>query len=109
MKLAIIGSRDASDIDISTYIPRGCTEIVSGGARGIDQCAKNTAEVLGLKLTEFIPDYKRYKKGTPLMRNKQIVEYSDEVLAFWNGVSVGTKYTIDYCEKTGKKCTVIYI
>ena len=109
MKLAIIGSREIMNIDIIAYIPHNCTEIVSGGARGIDRCAKKAAEVMGLKLTEFYPDYKRYKKGAPLVRNREIVEYCDEVLAFWNGTSRGTKYTIDYCATIGKKYRVIYI
>lgn len=57
-------------------------EIVSGGAKGIDSCAKEFAIQNNLKVTEFLPKYERYKKGAPLMRNIEIIEYADMVLAF---------------------------
>ena len=56
--------------------------------------------------TEFFPDYKRYGKLAPLYRNIQIIEYADEVIAFWDGKSTGTKYVIDNCMKTGRKIRV---
>ena len=80
---------------------------MSGGARGIDTCAAEFARAHGLKLTEFLPDYARYGKGAPIVRNKQIAEYADEVLAFWDGKSRGTLSVIKYCEKIGKRCSVI--
>ena len=36
MKVAVIGSRDLTVQGLGTYLPRDVTEIVSGGARGID-------------------------------------------------------------------------
>ena len=62
-----------------------------------------------IKLTEFLPDYARYKRGAPLKRNMQIIEYADVVIAFWDGESKGTKFVIDNCNKTGKEVTVIII
>ena len=38
MKIAIVGSRSVSGIDLENYI-RECDEIVSGGAKGVDACA----------------------------------------------------------------------
>lgn len=108
MKLAIIGSRGLT-LDISPYIPENVTEIVSGGAKGIDACAKEYALAHNIPLTEFLPDYKRYRKGAPLKRNLQIIEYADCVLAFWDGKSKGTEYTIDNCKKADRKCEVIII
>ena len=63
MKLAIIGSRNISNIDIEKYIPTGVTEIVSGGAKGVDSLAKKCAIEHNIKYTEILPDYPRYKKG----------------------------------------------
>lgn len=54
MKIAIIGSRGLSADDLGKYLPVGVTEIVSGGAKGIDTCAKEYALANGLKLTEFL-------------------------------------------------------
>lgn len=107
MKLAIIGSRDLIIDDLEYYLPKEVTEIVSGGAKGIDTCAREYASANGLKLTEFLPEYKKYGRGAPLLRNIEIIDYADEVLAFWNGTSRGTKYVIDQCKKKNKKVTVI--
>lgn len=106
MKTAVIGSRDITKIELGKYLPDGTNEIVSGGARGVDTCAKQYAEANGIKLTEFLPDYERYGRGAPLKRNLQIIEYSDLVLAFWDGSSRGTKYVIDNCKELGVEVRV---
>ncbi|MBQ4115903.1 MAG: hypothetical protein IJD37_00855, partial [Clostridia bacterium] len=54
-------------------------------------------------------EYQIYRKNAPLVRNRAIVDYSDVVLVFWDEISRGTKYVIDYCRKTGKKYTVTII
>lgn len=106
MKLAIVGSRKLNVENIGDHIPSGASEIVSGGAKGIDTLAAQYAREKGISLTEFLPDYARYGRGAPIVRNKQIVEYADEVLAFWDGKSRGTLSVIKYCEKIGKRCVV---
>ena len=110
MKVAVIGSRGLTMDDLGKYLPEGTTEIVSGGAKGIDSYAREYALAHNIKLTEFLPDYKRYGRGAaPLKRNLQIIEYSDIVLAFWNGTSKGTKYVIDNCKKMGVEIRVYTI
>ena len=107
MKVVIIGSRNLEVNNLGEYIPSDTTEIVSGGAKGIDTCAREFAKIHNIKLTEFLPKYERYKRGAPLMRNIEIVEYSDIVLAFWDGKSKGTKFVIETCKKKNIKCHVI--
>ena len=109
MKVAIIGSRNIMVENLGDYLPENTTEIVSGGAKGVDSCAKEYAEKNGVKLTEFLPDYARYKRGAPLKRNIQIIEYADIVLAFWDGKSAGTKHVIENCKKIEKEVKVIII
>lgn len=99
MKVAVIGSRGLHVDHLEDYLPEGVTEIVSGGAKGIDTCARNYALAHGLALTEFLPEYKKYGRGAPLRRNITIIEYADFVLAFWDGKSRGTKYVIDNCKR----------
>lgn len=106
MKLAIIGSRSLYVEDLAKFIPSGVTEIVSGGAKGIDTCARVYALKNNIKLTEFLPDYRQYGRLAPLKRNIQIVDYTDEVLAFWDGKSTGTVYTIRQAKLRNKKVTV---
>ena len=106
MKIAVVGSRDMTVEDIGKYI-LNCDEIVSGGARGVDSSAADYARRNGIKLTEFLPDYERYGRAAPIVRNRLIVDYSDAVIAFWNGRSKGTLSVIKYAEKAGKECRVI--
>ena len=106
MRIAIIGSRGLTVEDLGKYLPDGVTEIVSGGAKGIDSCAKNFAILNGITLTEFLPEYNKYGRGAPLKRNLQIIQYADQVIAFWDGVSRGTKYVIENCKRENKQVTV---
>lgn len=102
MKIAIVGSRNA---DESCYdlilqnLPNECSEIVSGGAEGIDALAKRAAQELGLGYKVFLPEYEKYGKAAPIKRNDQIIEYSDLVLVFWDFASKGTQYTVNECIK----------
>lgn len=106
MKIAVIGSRGLTVKNLGHYLPKDITEIVSGGARGIDTCAKEYAVANNIKLTEFLPEYEKYGRSAPLKRNLQIIDYADEVLAFWDGKSRGTKYVIDNCKKKNKNVRI---
>ncbi|HBJ10849.1 MAG TPA: hypothetical protein DDY61_03955 [Ruminococcaceae bacterium] len=57
-------------------------------------------------MTEFLPEYKKYSRSAPLKRNLQIIAYADEVLAFWDGESHGTKYVIENCKKQNKQVKI---
>lgn len=107
MKVAIIGSRQLEIENLSEYIPLTTTEIVSGGAKGIDTCAKKYAISANIKLTEFLSDYSKYGKSAPLYRNLKIIAYADEIIAFWDGKSHGTKFVIDNALKQNKKAAII--
>lgn len=109
MKLAVIGSRNISADNMETYFPPGVTEIVSGGATGIDAQAEEYAKQANIKYTVFLPDYARYGKAAPLKRNDQIAAYADEALAFWDGRSRGTQYTIRQFYKWGKRVRVVIL
>lgn len=99
MKVAVIGSRGLTVNDLGKYLPADTTEIISGGAKGIDTCARNYALAHNIKLTEFLPEYDKYGRSAPLKRNITIVQNADMVLAFWDGSSHGTKFVIDNCKQ----------
>ena len=109
MKVAVIGSRNLFVRDLSKYLPVGTTEIVSGGARGVDTSAREYANTNGIPLKEFLPDYSKHGKGAPLVRNIVIINYADVVLAFWDGKSKGTLSVIEYCKKSFTPCQTIVI
>lgn len=109
MKVAVIGSRGLSVEHLEDYLPKDTAEIISGGARGVDKSARDYAIQHGIKLTEYLPEYKRYGRIAPLKRNITIIENADLVLAFWDGASKGTKYVIDHCKKQNVPVKVILL
>lgn len=106
MKVAVIGSRELRVDNLGKYLPEEVTEIVSGGARGIDTSAREYALKNNIKLKEFLPEYEKYGRSAPLKRNMQIIDYADMVLAFWDGKSRGTKFVIDNCKRIGKRVKI---
>lgn len=107
MKLAIVGSRRINNIKIDDYVHFNVDEIVSGGAVGVDFCASEYAKAYGIKLTEFLPCYERYGRAAPIVRNKEIVDYADKIIIFWDGKSKGTLSVIKYAQKIGKPFELI--
>jgi NADPH:quinone reductase-like Zn-dependent oxidoreductase len=111
VNLAIIGSRNYPDLDlVEGYVrllPRDWT-IVSGGARGVDSRAVQTAKDLGMNTKVFLPDWSLGRRAA-LLRNDQIVEASNRVTAFWDGSSTGTAYTMQKARLAGNPVDVVLI
>lgn len=111
MRLGVIGSRSFKNYDAMVEclsIFDNITEIVSGGARGADSIAERYAETHAIPLTIYEADWFTYGKSAGVIRNKKIVDGSDVVVAFWDGESKGTKYTIDLCRKNRVPCHVVF-
>ncbi|MBQ2752572.1 MAG: hypothetical protein IJF29_00455 [Firmicutes bacterium] len=108
MKAAVVGSRSLFVDNIGKYIPGEVTEIISGGAKGIDECAEDFALKNGIKFTLYLPEFKRYGKAAPLKRKVSIIKDADIVIALWDGKSKGTENAISIAEKL-KKPLKIYI
>ena len=106
MKVAVIGSRSLRIDNLSQYLPGNTTEIISGGARGIDSSARLYARKHGIPYREYAPDYEKYGRSAPLRRNITIIEQAELVLAFWDGQSSGTAYVIRKCREMGVPCRV---
>lgn len=102
-----MGSRNLFVNDLGEYLPENTAEIVSGGARGIDSCARNYALCNQLKITEFLPNYQKCGRSAPIKRNLQIISYADIVIAFWDGKSKGTKFVIETCKKINKPLKIM--
>jgi len=65
------------------------TEIVSGGGGNVDHAAEYVASVLKLPFTCYPADWKQGRKAGPL-RNRQMAENADALIAIWDGKSCGT-------------------
>ncbi|MFZ6014266.1 MAG: DUF2493 domain-containing protein [Bacteroidota bacterium] len=117
MRVAVIGSRrfenkgklfaTLSSLE-SHGVPSGkISLIVSGGALGADKLAEAFALEHGIPLLIFRPEYDRFGRNAPLKRNFKIVDSADLVVAFWDGVSRGTKHGIDYAIRQKKRVIVV--
>lgn len=110
MRVAIVGSRDYPNLDqvveLVQALPEG-TVVISGGAQGVDITAEMTAKAQGLDRIIFQPQWGIYGKKAGAIRNQQIVEAADRVIAFSYNNSPGTNITIEMAKKAGKQVDVI--
>jgi len=115
MKIAIVGSRQCDAQPAVEYLISSLaakdpnTTIVSGGARGVDSWAAEAAKRAGLKVETYLPDWQTHGKGAGFIRNTVIVEESDKVIAFWDGMSTGTQDTIRKAQSVDKLAKVFMV
>lgn len=83
--------------------------LISGGAHGVDTWAEDAADASGLAKLIFRPDWKRYGRRAAAVRNMEIVRAADEVVAFWDGKSRGTRMTIEFARKEGKPLRICHV
>jgi predicted Rossmann fold nucleotide-binding protein DprA/Smf involved in DNA uptake len=102
-RIAVIGSRDFEDYGRleSVLEPHLPAVLLSGGAKGADALAERLAGERGLTIDVIPADWRRYGRGAGPIRNKQIVESADLVIAFWDGKSRGTRSALSHAEKMG--------
>ncbi len=84
MKAAVVGSRSVSHYDVVKAILNQYTftQIISGGAKGVDTLAEQySSEHYLVKPMVILPDWKRYNRGAGAVRNRKIVDNSDFVIA----------------------------
>lgn len=105
MRIIIAGGRDFDNYKLLTntlheivfYDPDA--EIVSGKAKGADSLGEKYAKEMDIPIKEFPADWNKYGKSAGYIRNKQMAEYSDVLVAFWDGKSKGTKHMIDLAKE----------
>lgn len=110
------------------------SEVVSGGAKGIDtlgemwakwKCSvcyhsrldhdKGICFLCGCKnsraipVKQFIPDWKFHNKAAGMIRNQEMGIYADGLIAIWDGESGGTRNMIEIMGLLGKPGFVWFI
>lgn len=81
--VCICGSRSITALSISRYIRSSSPgKIVSGGANGVDLVAEKWAKNHNIDFVAYLPNYKLFGKKAPLERDKDMVDFSDVVIAF---------------------------
>ena len=104
MKLMICGSRTLDNpayvwtalSHLQKHMPDlDISQIVSGTCYGPDQNGEDWAYERNIPCSYFPADWNRYGKSAGYRRNVTMVEYSDIVIAIWDGVSKGTLHSIN--------------
>jgi RNAse (barnase) inhibitor barstar len=115
MRVAIVGSRSFTDYEkfktllFNAYDIKDISEIVSGGAKGTDSLAEKFSHEYMIPIKIFFPDWNKFGKKAGFLRNEEIVDYCDELVAFWDGDSKGTKSSIDLSNKKDKPNTIYFV
>lgn len=99
MKVIIAGSRNLNPTHSQILAAFAKTdwsvsEIVSGTARGVDRAGEMFAKSKNIPVKQFPADWKRHGKVAGMIRNAQMADYADALLAFWDGESPGTRAMI---------------
>lgn len=112
MKTIIAGSRGITDPEIVVEAIESSsfkvTEVVSGCARGVDELGECWAEAVGVPIKQFKPNWD-LGKVAGLIRNAQMAEYAEALIAIWDGKSKGTQNMIKEARKRDLKIHVHYI
>lgn len=115
-KVIIAGGRDFDnytllkercDYYLQNKLREGRVVIISGHASGADSLGERYTQERGLSLDAHPADWKAHGKAARSIRNKEMAEVADALIAFWDGVSRGTKNMIDTAKSKGLKVAVV--
>lgn len=99
MKVIIAGSRTITDRKlVEEAIEASCfsiTEVVCGMARGVDTVGFNWAKDNNIPVKEFPADWEKYGRAAGPIRNKQMAEYADALIAVMAPNSKGTQNMVE--------------
>lgn len=110
MRIVVVGSREYPNMaEVVQFIfeQDRDTVIISGGAAGVDTVAIHEARRHRMPYEVYPANWSRHGRSAGAVRNREMVDKADEVVAFWDGKSRGTKITIDYAKAQGKPLRVI--
>lgn len=106
MKVIIAGGRDFDNYDYLSETMKNLniivSEVVCGGARGADSLGEKWAQINGIPVKYFPADWDGLGNYAGHARNRQMAEYADFLVAFWDGKSKGTQNMISTMQQLGK-------
>lgn len=115
-KVIIAGGRSFADYELLTtkcdaLLKQKSTTldivIISGTAKGADSLGERYALERGYAVEHFPADWKKYGRAAGMMRNAQMADIANALIAFWDGKSSGTKNMIDTAMKKKLNISII--
>lgn len=109
MKTIIAGGRDYrfTEQDFRLLDSTTITEVVCGGATGADEYGRVWAIGNNIPVKMFPANWGAHGKSAGPIRNRQMAEYAERLIAFWDGKSRGTKNMIDTATRLGLDVLVV--
>jgi hypothetical protein len=99
MKVIIAGTRSVNDyklvVDSIKSSGYTITEVVSGGATGVDWLGEQWARANDIPVKQMPANWDRDGRGAGPMRNRAMAEYADAAVIIWDGESRGTRNMIE--------------
>lgn len=83
-------------------------QIVSGGAKGADALGERYATERGLSVQRFPADWSSHGRAAGPIRNRQMAQYADAVIVFWDGKSRGTQNMREEAQRLNLPLKTIY-
>lgn len=94
MKTIIAGTRHIIDYEFLKKVVFcsgfEISEVVSGGAPGVDKMGERWAEEFGVPVKLFEADWVNHLKAAGPIRNQKMADYAEALIAIWDGKSRGT-------------------
>ena len=113
MKVIIAGSRHINDFAMVNNIISSSgihiTELISGGCHGVDKLGEIYANLKSIPIRIFPADWGKYGRRAGPLRNKQMADYADALIAIWDGKSAGTKNMIMEALKNKLEVHIKYV
>lgn len=110
MRTIIAGSRGITDRKIVEEAIRASgftiTEVVSGGARGVDSIGECWGRDNSIPVKQFLAKWHVQGKRAGPIRNSEMAEYAEALIAIWDGESRGT---LDMIVKAKCKGLQVYV
>lgn len=110
MKVIVAGSRTITNIKfVEAAIAASSftiTELVSGAARGVDQLGELWAFNNKIPIQKFRANWNEHGRMAGMIRNVEMANYADALIAIWDGKSKGTKHMIWTAQKNKLKVHV---
>jgi YspA, cpYpsA-related SLOG family len=105
MRVIIAGSRSIDDYakvcDAIQQSGFAISRVVSGLAGGVDMLAVRYALEQGLPCDPFPAEWKKWGRRAGYLRNQQMAQYADALIAVWDGKSPGTRHMIEVAKARG--------
>lgn len=117
MRVIVAGSREFTDYALLKKELNRLTKkldkkkliVLSGGAEGADKLGEKWCFENMVTYERYLPDYEEHGRKAPLIRNTEMVNNADALIAFHLRNSPGTADVISKARKKGLKVKVIRI